>query len=158
MKTAVLLVAILFGLAAILAIRDRAKHVKAPLVYIVTAALASSLILYVAQRDHDTKQTNQRRDESTADARYGACVGFNQEQQGDRDAQLNGILVVAGRAEPGNLTADDREQIVAGFTAEEQDRFRKYEQQAAFDNPFRDCSPSGIAAYYEQPPADPAAD
>lgn len=106
---------------------------------------AGSVVLYLL-----------REAEAKTDARYAACIGFNQEQRGDRNAQLNGILVVIGVAEPGDLTAEDRARIAARLPAKQRERFEAYEQQAALDNPFRDCTDAGIEDYYKHPPRDPA--
>lgn len=98
----------------------------------------------------------QQRTDDAADNRAAACVQSNVEQQGDRDSALNGALVTFGFAPGGSMTAEDRERIVAALGPELQARYRAVEQQAAADNPFRDCTPEGIAEFYNHPPADPA--
>lgn len=94
---------------------------------------------------------------SRDEARYAACVGFNVGQAGDRAGALNSVLVTFGFTEAGTLTEADREAIVAGLAPELQERYRQVEQQAAFDNPFRDCTEDGIVDFNRNPPVDPGA-
>lgn len=98
----------------------------------------------------------QEREDDLRDARVSACVRDNAEQQGDRDSTLNLLLVAFGFTAAGDMTANDRELIVAGLTPDLQIRYRDVEAQTALDNPFRDCSPAGIASASANPPADPA--
>lgn len=94
---------------------------------------------------------------SRAEARYVACVTDNIEQLGDRNSAANGALVMFGYAEPGNLTEEDRAAIVNTFDAELRERYRQVVQQAAFDHPYRRCTPPAISDFYKNPLPDPGA-
>jgi hypothetical protein len=112
--------------------------------------------LYLHREGEQQQERESDRATDTTEARKATCIGFNIEQQGDRASALNGALVLFGFAEAGDLTAADREAIVSTLAMDVQFRYRQIERQAAVDNPFRDCSPAGIAAYYETEVADPA--
>lgn len=104
-----------------------------------------------------TWQVQARANANRNEAREAACAGFNVEQEGDRASALNNALVIFGLAQPGNLTHDVREEIVAKQDEVAQMRYRALEQQAALDNPFRVCTPDAISDFYSKPPPDPGA-
>lgn len=114
-----------------------------------------SVTFYVRNESRQAQEREEARTEAQLDARYAACVNFNIEQLGDRASALNITLVLFGLAESGDLTFGDRAVIVAGLDAELQERYKQVEQQAALDNPFRDCSPQSITDFYENPALDP---
>jgi hypothetical protein len=125
------------------------------LLTVTTVLGIASTALYVVDKDERAQQREQDRIELTADARYAACVNFNIEQEGDRSSVLNIALVMFGFTEAGDLSDAERGIIVNNLSEELQTRYRQVEQQAANDNPFRDCSPAGITAYYADPVPDP---
>lgn len=140
--------------------REPAEQRWVTLAYVLIIATMlcglASLGLYGWREAQQGRQRDRETAESTADARYSACVNFNVEQWGDRESVLNTALVTFGLAEPGDLSAADRAVIVAAQPPDVRARYAGVETQAAINNPYRDCSPSGIEAFYEQPPTDPA--
>lgn len=139
--------------------REPAEKRWVALAYVLLTATTllgvASLTLYVANEGARTREREEDRAALTADARYAACVNFNIEQEGDRASVLNIALVTFGFTESGALGIVDREQIVATLEPDLQLRYRQVEQQAENDNPFRDCSPAGLVAFYANPAPDP---
>lgn len=126
------------------------------LIVLCFACGLASIVIYTVREGAQSRQRDRDDAEATADARYSACVNFNVEQWGDRESVLNTALVTFGLATPGDLSAADRAVIIATQPDEVKRRYAGVEQQAAINNPYRDCSPSGIEAFYEHPPSDPA--
>lgn len=141
--------------------REPAEKRWVTLAYILlTASMicgVASIGFYVANERSQSRARERDRIADTTDARYGACVGFNIEQEGDRASALNVVLVTFGLTDSGEITPAVREAIVSELEPDKQARYRQVEHQAARDNPFRDCSPSGINTYYEDPVPDPGA-
>lgn len=77
-----------------------------------------------------------------ADRTTIACIYANATIKADRAAFINSLraLVPAGQ----ELT-DEQQMAIAAYTA-----------AVEASKPYRDCSTEGIAAYYENPPVDPA--
>jgi hypothetical protein len=139
--------------------KDPAEKRWVNLAYILIAGSMAcglaSVVFYVKNESQQSQDREKARVEQQADARYAACVNFNIEQLGDRASALNVTLVLFGLAESGELTLGDREAIVATLSPELQERYRQVENQAALDNPFRDCSPGAIVDFYTNPELDP---
>jgi hypothetical protein len=75
-------------------------------------------------------------------SRVGACIQANVLIAQTRAALKASLLALA--PDPANLT-ERQQQLIDAYNA-----------SVDLQLPFRDCTPAGIDAYYEAPPADPA--
>lgn len=80
-------------------------------------------------------------------ARMVACVQYNVDIKIDRDSAVAGLVAVLlnSRTPPATSLTADQERFVA-----------IYAKAIADGKPYRICTPSAIAAYYENLPRDPA--
>jgi len=92
----------------------------------------------------DVARIQDERRAEQADARVSSCIQQNVTTQRTRNALISGVSVLApGDGEDG---ASPRvREFIAGYTARVEKAL-----------PYRDCSPEGIAAYFDKPPGDPA--
>lgn len=100
----------------------------------------------------------------------GALFGMSAQTTADDVGQARRDNLISGCVQQNLTTQRTREALVAGVsvltnlnpnrTPDEQaavDEFvRRYTTQVEGALPYRDCSPAGIATYYDHPPADPA--
>ena len=77
-----------------------------------------------------------------AEARISSCIQANVATKGNRDSLISAIVVFAN--DPTDLTPKEQAVLAA------------YTDKVETALPYRDCSPSGIVNYYENPPSDPA--
>ena len=80
------------------------------------------------------------------EAQVSACVQDNLATRRTRDALIAGVSVLA---QPSPTRGPNEQASVDRFVVE-------YTRHISNALPFRDCSPGGIASYYEHPPVDPA--
>lgn len=78
------------------------------------------------------------------EARVASCVNDNVRAVGQRLAFHNGLATAGHPGPDGKLPPNEQAVIDA------------YDAAVAGSLPFRDCSPAAVAAYYANPPADPA--
>lgn len=129
-------------LAATRAVVEKAasRSRSAILLSVISIALLMVSFGVVLSNRASVEASNEVRDE----ARRVACVRENISIVDTREAISGSIIALAP---PGTSLTDEQEARIAA-----------YAERVSELLPFRDCSPEGVAAYYENPPPDPAVD
>lgn len=110
-------------------------------------AVGTGGLIYAERANNTADEVQQIQEERAADqvsSRLASCVQQNVQTQRVRSALIAGVSVLT----PQN-GEDGRSERVATF-------INLYTKTVEKQLPFRDCSPNGIARYFEDPPGDPA--
>lgn len=89
----------------------------------------------------DVARIQDERRAEQADARVSSCIQQNVTTERTRKALIDGVSILAN----GGEASPRAEEFVAAYTA-------RVERALGY----RDCTPAGIAAYFDKPPGDPA--
>lgn len=120
-------------------IRHLTWYLAVVAVFTVVAIVATAAAVKLT---FDTRDSAARRAADMREGRISSCVQQNVQTQRAREAQASSILALAD--DPAHLTPEEQALAAA------------YRQRVEEALPYRDCTPQGIAEYFEDPPADPA--
>lgn len=122
------------------------RRSKAAIVGLIVALATAAAATVYAVKAHDLSLDQVRLQEQFVidrdAARIAACTNSNVEKLAVRLAVQRSLLTLARPGVP--------------ITPEQQTTIDAYNKAVNDGLPFRDCSPGGIAAYYRNPPSDPA--